>query len=237
MGINPFFPTTKGVLGKLGGDIKKTATIAFNGDTNGKETFVDASEGLSLVKISNKVYDFSSVTKVVVHIRETAEEAKSQIGEIATADGISVITGAGGEGLAFSTDGTVESMSFLSPGTWVSFGDTSYVTRIEFAETIVPIDQKYLPGVCLPVVELSTTFTSGADLTEEEDKLLKAAWERNTPVVIKLPVSFDNTNSDMCAVWSRADHGGICNFTLPYGGKTLVLYSTDNAVSWGCTVQ
>ena len=36
----------------------------------------------------------------------------------------------------------------------------SYVSRIEFAETIHPIDPKYLPGVCLPVVELETVISS-----------------------------------------------------------------------------
>lgn len=165
-----------------GGYTKETAPIAFNGDTNGKETFVDASEGLSLVKISNKVYDFSSVTKVVVHVRETAEEGEYPIGEIVTFGGVSLIAGAAGEGIAFSTDGTVESMSFLSPGTWVSSSDTGYVTRIEFAETIVPIDPKYLPnkvvdfdqlGLTAPILELFNKGGGAASVVDGDVSVAK----------------------------------------------------------------
>lgn len=47
-------------------------------------------------------------------------------------------------------------------------------------ETIVPIDQKFLPGVCLPVVELTTTPTAeGAALTAEETAQLANAFARS----------------------------------------------------------
>lgn len=57
-------------------------------------------------------------------------------------------------------------------------------------ETITPIDQKYLPGVCLPVVELSTELANNAVLTDAESALLATAFEVGTPVVIRCAVCF-----------------------------------------------
>ena len=55
---------------------------------------------------------------------------------------------------------------------------------ISTAETIVPIDPKFLPGVCLPVVELTTQPTAeGAALTEAEIQALLSVGE--SPCILK----------------------------------------------------
>jgi hypothetical protein len=205
-----------------------SVTLSWDGDESNNE--IVRIEGFRFVKVSNDPYDLNRAASLT--IGNVTVELRSGEYLVQTENGNSMLMSVNGStvwAISMEDDDNVD----FTKGTWLL---TAY-TAITFAETVHPIDPKYLGGAALPVVELTTTFANGADLTEKEDKLLKAAWERNTPVVIKLSVSFDTTNSDMCAVWSRADHVGLCNFTLPYGGKTLVLYSTDNAVSWGCTVQ
>lgn len=56
---------------------------------------------------------------------------------------------------------------------------------VSTASTTVPIKPEYLPGVCLPVVELSTALTEeGAPLTTEESAKLTDAASRKLPCVI-----------------------------------------------------
>lgn len=117
---------------------------------------------------------------------------------------------------------------------------SGYVSEVYTeSETIVPIDQKYLPGVCLPVVELSTTFASGADLTEEEDKLLKAAWENDSPIVVKCAITLENGGGYdyASAVWYKASVDIMSAFALSLGTKTLLIHSVDKGETWGCLVS
>ena len=52
------------------------------------------------------------------------------------------------------------------------------------------IDPKYLPGVCLPVVELSTEIASGENvLTEAESAAINASFDYGLPLVIKFKTS------------------------------------------------
>lgn len=78
--------------------------------------------------------------------------------------------------------------------------NTSTVSIYMKTETIHPIEAKYLPGVCLPVVEISTVLTlnSTVALTEEEGAMLDAAVAQNLPVVIRLKLK-DNGSDDESA--------------------------------------
>lgn len=61
--------------------------------------------------------------------------------------------------------------------------------KIVSEETIHPIDQKYLPGVCLPVVELTTEPTAdGVELTAEESAKMDAVAENIMPFIVKFVV-------------------------------------------------
>ena len=58
--------------------------------------------------------------------------------------------------------------------------------KVETAETIHPIDPKFLPGAVLPVVELTTVATAeGAALTDEEKALVDAVMAKSIPFVLK----------------------------------------------------
>lgn len=58
---------------------------------------------------------------------------------------------------------------------------------IKTLETIHPIDQKFIPGAVLPVVELTTVPTvEGAALTEEESAQMDEIVTMGMPIVLKL---------------------------------------------------
>lgn len=62
--------------------------------------------------------------------------------------------------------------------------DKSQSIVVTSKETIHPIDPKYLPGVCLPVVELETTVVSEAAFTDAENAMLTQAFDSGLPPVI-----------------------------------------------------
>lgn len=69
---------------------------------------------------------------------------------------------------------------------FVTDGSTSI--SIE-TETIHPIDQKYLPGVCLPVVEIATQPTDeGAPLTAEESAKMDEVAAMGLPIVCRAKI-------------------------------------------------
>lgn len=74
---------------------------------------------------------------------------------------------------------------------------THTVDVYEVTETITPIDPKYLPGVCLPVVEISqetlaTDISSGAaEIKPNECDQLEAAYAAGLPCVFVSRISDD----------------------------------------------
>ena len=173
------------------GHVEPGMVLTFDGNTTGKETFVDADMGFSLVKISDKVYDLSKVNKVVVTATKTGETT-AFTPTVIKSPGVSMLDDNGQIVFAIASDGTNEEVSFLpSIGTWVSFTDEAYVSRLEFAETIHPIDPKFLPGVCLPVVEITSAVYDGsanAVLTEGESAELDSACASSTHVIVNVPI-------------------------------------------------
>ena len=86
-----------------------------------------------------------------------------------------------------------EYVNFIAADT-ESYGVGDSIHRIGCsakAKTIVPIDPKFLPGVCLPVLELSQetmagVFASGnASCTAEEHAIIWGAYQALYPLIIK----------------------------------------------------
>ena len=101
------------------------------------------------------------------------------------------------------------------------------------------IDPKYLPGVCLPVVELSTTFNVGSQFTDEESKILTAAFEKNTPVVFKCNADVDNlgTFENTALVWCPITSDNSRVFIASFGGVGLQIAEIGSSGKWFCNVQ
>lgn len=93
-----------------------------------------------------------------------------------------------------------------------------YSLHGELTAVIHPIDPKYLPGVCLPVVELSTEPTvEGATLTKSESALMDAL--SGAPCIIKFP--YNGMTTYCCPSAMSAD--GVVAYYLNCADAILVL--------------
>lgn len=221
--------TNSGQVGRT----EPAKVFTFDGDTTGKETYSN------MVKVSDEILDLSQITKIAVYAVEAdvSEEMSTADLKLLEGDGCAFLMTPDG-GVTFVASYSVKKDDF-TPGIYVIATENAYVSRIEFSETIHPIDPKYLPGVCLPVVELSTTFKAGSQYTDEEGKILTAAFEKNTPVVIKCNAdagdlgTFENT----ALVWCPATSGNFQLFVASFGGLILQILDLDSAGKWACNVQ
>lgn len=81
-----------------------------------------------------------------------------------------------------------------------SMGDRVTVSVTEVAETIRP---HYLPGACLPLVEIRSSLKSGTVLAENEQAALTEAAAHMMPAVIHVR----NTELEFCAVYAFSPVG------------------------------
>jgi hypothetical protein len=100
-------------------------------------------------------------------------------------------------------------------------GKTASVSAI--TETIVPIDQKYLPGVCLPVVEIADISAITAEEGAELGKHI------GIPVVIK--VTIDGTLNCCIFNYTYVDAYRMHLYGTTIGTDAVILTSNDG-VSW-----
>lgn len=123
------------VLEQSGRVGRTTKTVLdFNGDTSGIVVEDD------LVFISTEVYDLTKLERVVY---TTNTGAKT----IVEKENIIVIDMDGNGQVAQTSDGTYVAVAQYGFGTGVYCTDALWVSRLEFAKTIHPIDPKFLPPV------------------------------------------------------------------------------------------
>jgi plastocyanin len=92
-------------------------------------------------------------------------------------------------GNAVDEDGT-------SYGMFLTYEHGSVTVTVSITtETIHPIDPKYLPGVCLPVVEFTTTLGTNVTLTSAENEALTKVAVTASPVLIKANLDMGNGNA------------------------------------------
>lgn len=94
------------------------------------------------------------------------------------------------EGLEFENTGEPFVLLVVEPGFQAVINDPTLKTEhtigfIAVTETIHPISDKYLPGVCLPVVELETAIGEMAPLSEADSAKLNKAAATGLPIVCK----------------------------------------------------
>lgn len=188
------FPTTKGVLRKLGGDKISGKVYTFNGDTTGLET--GYYNGIQLVMLADEYFDPNTIERIAVSVGGSVVElSKDQFWIEEVSDAIAtahvVLTEFQGATVPIaliqkSNDGSQKSFSVLADPKYNAF-----VARIKFADTIVPINPKYLPtgggSGGLPVVEITTLPTLGAvPLSDAENAKLNEMAEIGTPFFAKI---------------------------------------------------
>lgn len=163
--------------------------FTFDGKSEGKVEIADT----RLYKISDKIPDVSDFVACRGFLQGSVLELSAvdcTIKKESEVGSISVNLDGTGDSCIVCVIYSSENIFNVKPGLYVmcySDNDT-YVSYIEFAETIHPIDPKYLPGVCLPVVELSTVATNGAVFSEADNVKLTTAKEKGTPAVISCTI-------------------------------------------------
>ena len=202
------------------------AMLTFDGDTTNKVVIF---EELEVVKIFDDFLDLNNIKRIECIIqgeRNVFEKAGLAILE---EDGI---FGAGVVGIHLPLVFAVqENTQGAEPGVYANiagFPDV-YVTRIEFAETVHTIKPKFLPGVCLPVVELDTVPSSdGVELSEGDIAKLTELGS-NFPFVLKFKLGI--TWTFLCngaATISDGEQlfvaGG--SFIFPFEGVTTSIYAS-----------
>lgn len=94
------------------------------------------------------------------------------------------------------------------------------------AETIVPIDPKYLPGVCLPVVKLTTVVThGGVALNEEEIAQFEAVGAQSC--IVKCALSYMEMELSCEFVCNTLAFHGLASYSAVFNaGDQNLMYFT-----------
>lgn len=190
MSYDPMFPTTKGILRKLGGDKISGKVYTFNGDTTGLETAYY--NGIQFVMLADEYFDPNTIEHITVSVSGSVVElSKDQFWIEEESDAIAtahvVLTEFQGATVPIaliqkSNDGSQKAFCVLADPNY-----QAYVTRVKFADTIVPVSKDYLGGVCLPVVEITTLPTLGTvPLSDAENAKLNEMAEIGTPFFAKI---------------------------------------------------
>ena len=77
-------------------------------------------------------------------------------------------------------------------------------------------------GVCLPVVELSTTVERGATFTDAENAALNEAYNTKLPFVVRANLSVESILvNDAVSISQNGVHEGIKMFALTFGSSVF----------------
>lgn len=177
--------TTMRILRKLGGDIKRSApTVAI---PKGSYEFFNGEYGAPSTQFP-KAGDLVTLTLDGVVYSEQAKES--------TRDDVTYIYIGNGAMVGDDTGENYGAVYISSYEAWLVFlvdesnnqTTTTHTVELSFkTQTIVPIDPKFLPGVCLPVVEITTLPTLGAvPLSDAENAKLNEMAEIGTPFFAKI---------------------------------------------------
>ena len=210
------------------GYVETTAPITFDGDETGKEVLstnegkfvtIGKVDGLDLntvasVTLRSRLYDDAFVLEKQHMTVQTVENTQGLRYTNAELEMEGLL-------LALIVNGYLAVLSDLN--------DTDYVARIEFAETIHTIDPKFLPGVCLPVVELSTAV--GGALTEAESAKLNEVAATGLPCVIR----FTFEGMQMAAAFSFTDMGGFPMYSHTFG--TMFIQIISDGTEWSANAE
>lgn len=196
-------------------ETKKTV-LTFDGDLTGKDV-LHLNEAIKMVKLSDNAFEASDLigftiytrrdTNGVTVIEETSNYTKDKL-FISTQEETNSWTASLSKDVEPVIQCLKEDFIFdggsIAKGLYVGYAsaesDTmsyvSYVSKVEFVTEIVhTIDPKFLPGVCLPVVDLIgyeentngehiSVYIEGANA-----EILNAAMEQKIPCFVKFSVS------------------------------------------------
>lgn len=198
-------------------------SITWDGNTEGLTLWGEL--GIPLYLVSDKVISPGEMTVTFDDGTSfTAVTEELVPGMIMLPEGMAVSAKAG----AYTANG----VTITIPASGIYFAKVDngrYITSISY-KTIHPIDPKFLPGVCLPVVELSTTVANGATFTDAENAALSEAFNTKLPFVVHTNLSIgDIAVKDAVAVSQCGTMEGIGMIALVFGTTVLQLVERDGA--------
>lgn len=206
----------KKALEAMGIKIEPSKVLTYDGKG---ETF--AHNGHSYAKITSDAYDLTKVKSITVSLG----------GEYVTLSGDALAVSHDDEmgydvlsatymGMTLPAVIAVEGLSLC-----VYDDEIGYVTRIEFTETIHPIDPKYLPGVCLPVVEIADVTA----ITATESAAITAAAENGLPCVLKW---FSDGDNGFVSVFNLLVDEGAYQYTAFVYGSIMTIVKNSESGLW-----
>lgn len=232
-GYYPIFPTTKGILRKLGGDKETTKTVLLDGVFEATPLGDDDFNVIETPALAIKAGKAATVNWNGKQYTCVAFESDGVV-----AFGNLAIVGVGddtGEPFVYSL--SIDDKGNKSGLFATTDSGSITVTVTSTTETIVPIDPKYLPGVCLPVVELSTAIESGTATTlsdAESAELTKIAGQE-MPCLIKFAISLPDAEQRISAVFTFTEFAGITLFMASAGGSSEMTINYDGK-NWALSV-
>lgn len=139
----------------------------------------------------------------------------------------------------FGFDATSETYGFASyeadgmvVGFIVDYDNGTTFSVDEKTETIHPIDPKFLPGACLPVVELETAIpVDGVAITlsAKDGDNLTAACEKSPVICIKFNLDIEGDNKPVvCAVFNGMTVAGVTALTATFEESAARIDYSDN---------
>lgn len=223
----------KKALAALGVKITPSEVLTWDGDFDDTEMILGA---LYACKITDKYMDLNSVESFVVKYDNGDTKTLTASECIVRTDtGMQILMSVGDETpYVFSSPADVEGM--MNKGLYFTRSPEFYVEQITFAGTIHPIDQKYLPGVCLPVVELETVISIDSDETVlSAADAAKMDALNGHPCILKFAFHFLGAASTVRAV--AGSFGIATSFSYqvatPYGNFDFTNIDTADG-AWVC---
>lgn len=107
-------------------------------------------------------------------------------------------------------------------------------------------DKKVAAGGGFETIEMTTTFSNGAGVTDAETEMLTNAWNKGQPIILKMDIEVVETGisiTHFSTVASPALLGGspeMASFLFPFGKYVFMLYAICGAgdiSEWGCLIN
>lgn len=242
-------------LRALGIDGEPEKVLTWDGDTSDA---IDTDSG-PLVKVHDKFMDMNKVSSISIDSNVLPNFEKKVI----PFSDLSVITDEEEKLQVVFPSESIKELNFsiisfmpgthaepLEEGVYIAFDVAYHVSEIIFAATTTPIDPKFLPGVCLPVVELSTAFDSTTGeptvCNESDYQKLEEISDTGTPFVCKLNALFppaegsnNKQEGQICGIFSIIKNiAGVA--ASAFVGASLIMLNqsadAEHGAIWVCTI-
>ena len=224
-------------------------SITWDGNTEGRER-ISLDGEIFLYHVSDRVFTSAKELDGAIVTMEEAngnDVITAQIYENFMDTGVSNVTIVAG--LLFGPEGAFVSgvagtytADGLTPilipksGTYFLYNDNSNRTKSLAKKTIHPISPKFLPGLCLPLVEFTTPMDIGCVLNAEDSAKLDAAG--GSPIIGKFTLQIESDYPfDVQGVMYTFSYGDEFIYLIPilasvlaiasYGGQWMVVDLTE----------